>query len=409
MPRSGAEPRTSAILISRSPEETHDLGFQIAQDLRVPGVVLLRGALGTGKTTLARGIACGLGLEDPTAVSSPSFTLVNTYQGRCPIYHVDLYRVQSERDLETVGIDEFLGERGITIVEWGERITFPLRNDIVVELEDAGGETRRLRIHQGKTERKENFPACVQRQREFQEPEAEKMKRPLSGIFPPITTPFDSEGGLQLDQFKANLERWAEFGLGGLTVLGSNGESPFLSDEEKLLLVRESRPLIGRNKAMIVGAGRESTRACMQFIRKIADLGADYALVGTPCYFKSAMTDDVLFGHFGRIADSSPIPVLIYNVPQFTGINTSAGLVERLSRHERIAGIKESSGNLVLQGDIRRRTPGRLHSSRRIRGHSASQLDSRSERWGGGDWMPPSRTDGRSLRRLRFGRLEKGR
>jgi len=183
------------------------------------------------------------------------------------------------------------------------------------------------------------------------------MKPTLSGIFPPITTPFDSEGGLQLDQFKANLERWAEFGLGGLTVLGSNGESPFLSDEEKLLLVRESRPLIGRNKAMIVGAGRESTRACVQFIRKIADLGADYALVGTPCYFKSAMTDDVLFGHFERIADSSPIPVLIYNVPQFTGINTSAGLVERLSRHERIAGIKESSGNLVLQGDIRRRTP----------------------------------------------------
>jgi 4-hydroxy-2-oxoglutarate aldolase len=183
------------------------------------------------------------------------------------------------------------------------------------------------------------------------------MKRPLSGIFPPITTPFDSEGGIQLDHFKANLERWAEFGLGGLTVLGSNGESPFLSDEEKLLLVRESRPLIGRNKAMIVGAGRESTRACVQFIRKVADLGADYALVGTPCYFKSAMTDDVLFGHFERIADSSPIPVLIYNVPQFTGINTSAGLVERLSRHERIAGIKESSGNLVLQGDIRRRTP----------------------------------------------------
>ena len=183
------------------------------------------------------------------------------------------------------------------------------------------------------------------------------MKRPLSGIFPPITTPFDSEGGLQLDQFKANLERWAEFGLGGLTVLGSNGESPFLSDEEKLLLVRESRPLIGPNKAMIVGSGRESTRACVQFIRKIADLGADYALVGTPCYFKSAMTDDVLFGHFARIADSSPIPVLIYNVPQFTGVSTSAGLVERLSRHERIAGIKESSGNLVLQGDIRRRTP----------------------------------------------------
>jgi tRNA threonylcarbamoyladenosine biosynthesis protein TsaE len=151
--RAESESRTSPILISRSPEETHNLGFQIAQDLPVPGIVLLRGSLGTGKTTLARGIACGLGLDDPTAVSSPSFTLVNTYQGRCPIYHVDLFRVQSERDLETVGISEFLGERGVTIVEWGERITFPLRNDIVIEIEDAGGDTRHLRIHKAGSER----------------------------------------------------------------------------------------------------------------------------------------------------------------------------------------------------------------------------------------------------------------
>jgi tRNA threonylcarbamoyladenosine biosynthesis protein TsaE len=140
--------------VSRSPEETHNLGFQIAQHLPVPGVVLLRGSLGTGKTTLARGIACGLGLDDPTAVSSPSFTLVNTYQGRCPIYHVDLFRVQGERDLETVGISEFLGERGITIVEWGERITFPLRNDVVIEIEDAGGDTRRLRILEARSGRR---------------------------------------------------------------------------------------------------------------------------------------------------------------------------------------------------------------------------------------------------------------
>jgi tRNA threonylcarbamoyladenosine biosynthesis protein TsaE len=144
--RGTSESGASVIVVSRSPEETHNLGFQIAQDLPVPGVVLLRGSLGTGKTTLARGIACGLGLDDPTAVSSPSFTLVNTYQGRCPIYHVDLFRVQGERDLETVGISEFLGERGITIVEWGERITFPLRNDVVIQIEDAGGDTRHLRI-----------------------------------------------------------------------------------------------------------------------------------------------------------------------------------------------------------------------------------------------------------------------
>src|SRR5438034_3565916 len=99
------------------------------------------------------------------------------------------------------------------------------------------------------------------------------MNRDLSGIFPPITTPFDSDGELLLDRFKENLRRWSEFKLSGIVVLGSNGESAFLSEEERLRLVRESRPLISADKTMIVGAGRESTRLTVQFIRKVADLG----------------------------------------------------------------------------------------------------------------------------------------
>ncbi len=186
------------------------------------------------------------------------------------------------------------------------------------------------------------------------------MKPRLSGIFPPITTPFDSDGEILVDRFKENLRRWSGFGLGGIVVLGSNGESPFLSEDEKLLLVREARSLISSEKTMIVGAGRESTRLTVQFIQKIADLGAEYALVGTPCYFKASMTDDALFAHFWSVADESPIPILIYNVPQFTGINTSAALIEKLSAHESVAGMKESSGNLALQGEIRRRTPARF-------------------------------------------------
>ena len=186
------------------------------------------------------------------------------------------------------------------------------------------------------------------------------MKTRLSGIFPPITTPFDRDGELLADRFKENLRHWSEFGLAGLVVLGSNGESPFLSEDEKLLLVREARPLIPAGRTMIVGAGRESTRLTVRFIRKVADLGADFALVGTPCYFKTSMTDDALFAHFWSVADEAPIPILIYNVPQFTGINTSASLIEKLSAHENIAGMKESSGNLALQGEIRRRTPERF-------------------------------------------------
>jgi 4-hydroxy-2-oxoglutarate aldolase len=186
------------------------------------------------------------------------------------------------------------------------------------------------------------------------------MAKNLSGIFPPVATPFDSDGGLLIGRFKENLDRWAEYRLAGLTVLGSNGESPYLSDEEKLLLVREARARVSNDKTLIVGSGRESTRLCIEFIRKIADLGADCALVGTPCYFKARMTDDSLYAHFRTVADHSPIPILIYNVPQFTGVSTSASLIERLSAHEDVAGMKESSANLPLQAEVRRRTPKRF-------------------------------------------------
>ncbi len=186
------------------------------------------------------------------------------------------------------------------------------------------------------------------------------MSKNLCGIFPPITTPFNLEGELLIDKFKENLGRWAAAPLAGLTVLGSNGEAHFLSDQERLQLVREARPTITGGRTMIVGAGRESTRLTIEFIRKIADLGADYALVGTPCYYKARMTDDALFAHFWSVADESPIPILIYNVPQFTGVSTSATLIERLAAHENVAGMKESSGNLPLQADVCRRTSTRF-------------------------------------------------
>jgi len=182
------------------------------------------------------------------------------------------------------------------------------------------------------------------------------MRKNLAGIFPPITTPFDSDGELRLDLFIENLRRWSTYSLAGLTVLGSNGESHSLTDSESIALVRAARPLISADKTMIVGVGRESAYSCLEFIRRIVDLGADYALLGTPCYFKSRMTDDAFLAHFERIADQAAIPVLLYNVPQFTGVNLSAAVIIKLASHENIAGIKESSSNLALQAEIRRRT-----------------------------------------------------
>jgi tRNA threonylcarbamoyladenosine biosynthesis protein TsaE len=134
-------PRIRKIL-SKSPEDTHKLGIEIAHSLPIPGIVLLRGDLGMGKTTLTRGIAEGLGMKDPNLVNSPSFTLVNIYQGICPIYHVDLYRLEGARDLYSIGIDDFLGNDGITIVEWSERLSFPIPNAAEVSIEDAGADSR---------------------------------------------------------------------------------------------------------------------------------------------------------------------------------------------------------------------------------------------------------------------------
>jgi tRNA threonylcarbamoyladenosine biosynthesis protein TsaE len=133
-------------ILSSSPEETQKIGMEIAGSLPVPGVVLLRGTLGAGKTTLTRGIAMGLGLDDPGMVNSPSFTLVNIYHGSCPIYHVDLYRLEGKRDLYSIGIDEFLGTEGVTIVEWSEKLSSKLAGAIEVEIEDAGGDRRMLYI-----------------------------------------------------------------------------------------------------------------------------------------------------------------------------------------------------------------------------------------------------------------------
>jgi tRNA threonylcarbamoyladenosine biosynthesis protein TsaE len=133
-------------ITSGSPEETHRLGIQIARKMPVPGVLLLRGPLGSGKTTLARGVAVGLGVKDGSLVISPSYTLVNVYAGRCPIYHVDLYRLSGDRDIRSVGLDDFMGIEGVTIIEWSERLNHVFLPAIEVDLEEVGEQSRKLRI-----------------------------------------------------------------------------------------------------------------------------------------------------------------------------------------------------------------------------------------------------------------------
>ena len=167
----------------------------------------------------------------------------------------------------------------------------------------------------------------------------------LQGIMPPITTPFHGDE-VAYDKLKENFKKWNQTRLSGYLVLGSNGESVYLSETEKYRVLEVSREAIPRDKIMLVGTGQESTIETIRFTNGAAKIGADLALVVTPYYFKGAMTAQVLYDHFAAVADVSQIPILVYNVPQFTGVNMAPSLVGRLSRHPNIVGIKDSSGNI---------------------------------------------------------------
>ncbi len=179
----------------------------------------------------------------------------------------------------------------------------------------------------------------------------------LHGIFPPLTTPFDAAGELALDRFRANIERYNRTRLAGYVVIGSTGESVLLSASEIERVLATAREAAASDKLLIAGTGVESTAETIARTRRAAELGYQVALVKTPYYYKPAMNDAALAEHFLRVADASPIPVLIYSVPQFTGLAVEAPLVARLAEHPNIIGIKESSGNVQRVTQIVHATP----------------------------------------------------
>jgi 4-hydroxy-2-oxoglutarate aldolase len=167
----------------------------------------------------------------------------------------------------------------------------------------------------------------------------------LHGIMPPITTPFIG-GEVAYDRLRENFQKWNQTRLSGYLVLGSNGEAVYLNETEKIKVIEISREAIPKEKIMLVGTGMEATSETIRFTNQAAGLGADLALVVTPGYFKGSMKPQVLYGHFLAVAEASRIPILVYNVPQFTGVNMEPTLVAKLSRHSNIIGIKDSSGNI---------------------------------------------------------------
>ena len=176
-------------------------------------------------------------------------------------------------------------------------------------------------------------------------------KMDLHGIFPPITTPF-SAGKVAHDKMASNVEKWNRTGLKGYVVLGSNGEYVYLSEEEKRAVVDTVVQAAADEMRVIAGTGCESTTETLRLTEDCAKLGAHAALVVTPHYYAGRMKEAALMKHFSELADHSPIPILLYNVPKFTHINMVAEFVARLSEHPNIIGLKDSSGNVIQLGEI---------------------------------------------------------
>jgi dihydrodipicolinate synthase/N-acetylneuraminate lyase len=168
----------------------------------------------------------------------------------------------------------------------------------------------------------------------------------LHGIFPPITTPFYPDGRVYLKKLEANVEHYSKTPVAGIVALGSTGEAIMLSDEERRQVLKTAREACAPHKVLIAGTGAESALETLHLTEYAAELGYDAALIRTPFFYRSQMQPPNLLAFYRMVADRSPLPVIIYNVPPFTNYDMPAELVVELSQHPNIIGIKESSGDV---------------------------------------------------------------
>jgi len=182
------------------------------------------------------------------------------------------------------------------------------------------------------------------------------MKR-FTGIYTPIVTPFRTDDAVDEDALRHNVQRWMKTPLTGLVVLGSNGEAAQLDDVEADRVVEVVRAHVPAERPLIAGTGRESTKATIAATARAAAAGVDAVLVRTPSFFKAQMTAEVFVRHYTEVADVSPVPVLLYNVSMFTGVNLHLEAVERLALHPNIVGMKESGSDIGYISEVISRTP----------------------------------------------------
>ena len=187
------------------------------------------------------------------------------------------------------------------------------------------------------------------------------MRAKLQGIIPPIPTPFDDRGDVNRRALIDNVRQWMATRLAGLLVLGSNGEAALLDEAECDVMVETARAHVPPERLFLVGTGRESTRAAIDAAKRAGARGADAVLVRPPGYFKNQMTPDALLAHFRAVADASPVPVLLYNLPNVVGFSLTLPVVAALAEHPNIAGMKETSTDLERLSQFASVRPGDFH------------------------------------------------
>jgi 4-hydroxy-2-oxoglutarate aldolase len=183
----------------------------------------------------------------------------------------------------------------------------------------------------------------------------------LEGVFIPIPTPFRGDD-VAVDAVRANLERWNQTPLAGYVVLGSTGEFPMLSEDERDRVLAAAREAIPRDRAFIAGTGANSTLHTIRQTKRAAEIGADAAIVITPHYFTKGFSQPAAqIRHYLAVAEASPVPVIIYHFPLNTGIGLEAETVARIAEHPNVCGIKDSSGNIPQAAQIIDQTPKSFH------------------------------------------------
>jgi len=175
----------------------------------------------------------------------------------------------------------------------------------------------------------------------------------LQGIYPPLPTFFRADEELDLDTLRRHIQRLRDTGVAGYVLMGSNGEAVHLSDDERARVIEAARAAAGPEAQILVGVGTFATRATIARCHLAARAGGDVALVLPPHYYRGQMSNAALVAHYRAVADASPIPTVVYNMPANTGgLDLDAVTVLEIAEHPNVIGIKDSAGNIAKLAQI---------------------------------------------------------